>query len=185
MLITKAQVGACPKAPRIIFWMGRVCRDSPSRQGSLGGLETDTQQGSCSQDALIPHPNMPSSVAQRWQFFISTLASESVYWVANSLKPLLSHSLGPAWGGSSPGLGSGSLSISLVRFACKAILKKQFLAVLPAVLARTHEHWDRVRRGCGAAQTALQVGDKVLKPAEGRWGTLCNLRSLSRVIQHS
>lgn len=56
MLITKAQVGAYPKAPGIIFWMGRVCRDSPSRQGSVGGLETDTPWGNCSQDALIPHP---------------------------------------------------------------------------------------------------------------------------------
>lgn len=117
--------------------------------------------GNCSQDAEILQP-LPRPVQLHcWRLLNFRIRVLGCQLLIGSPFPSFGNSLGELLG---PGL--GSLSISLVRLACKAILKKQFLLVLPGVFSRTHQHWDRVRRGllkqpcrCGTRCQDHQEGD--------------------------
>lgn len=112
--------------------MGRACKDLPSRQGSVGDLMIDTQQATvarCSDSALPPRPAQLHVMAALYfypHFRIHVLGCQLL---KAPPFPFSGHSLGKLLGP-----GPGSLSISLVKFACKAILKKQFLLVQPGLL---------------------------------------------------
>lgn len=148
---------------------GEGVKGLPFEARARGGPNDRHPVGICGQDALVSHATPPSSFAHDGNF-ISSLSSEAEYWIANSSKttsfPPFGHSLGKLLGPGPCPLSDISL---LLHLPCRAILGKQFLLVLSKVFSRSHGHWGRVR-SCRAAHTALKVGEKVSRPAEGVGG---------------